>query len=119
MLLHGLFDAPVRDYLKVLSVHLTGDTLRVCRICDSVPRYPPGSFPDLVGGRGMSFVMAAPELVASAASALADLGSTINAAHSAAALSTTGTAAAAADEVSAASATLNWETLCGTTSYDN
>jgi hypothetical protein len=48
----------------------------------------------------MSFVVTAPEMVASAASDLASLGATINAANSAAAASTTGIAAAAADEVS-------------------
>ena len=42
----------------------------------------------------MSFVIAAPEMVASAASDLAGLGSTINAANAAAAGSTTGVLAA-------------------------
>jgi hypothetical protein len=52
------------------------------------------------GGVSMSFVLAAPELVATAASDLANLGSTIRTAHSAAAASTTGLAGMAADEVS-------------------
>jgi hypothetical protein len=54
----------------------------------------------------MSFVIAAPEMVTDAAKNLASLGSTISAANSAAAVSTTGVAAAAGDEVSAAIATL-------------
>jgi hypothetical protein len=54
----------------------------------------------------MSFVFAAPEIVASAASDLNSLGSTIQAAHAAAAGPTTGIVAAAGDEVSAAIARL-------------
>src|SRR4051812_29642 len=54
----------------------------------------------------MSFVIAATGVVASAASDLASLGSTVQAAHAVAAAPTTGIAAAAADEVSAAIATL-------------
>ncbi len=54
----------------------------------------------------MSFVIAAPEAVASAASNLASIGSTIGEANAAAAAPTTGVVAAAEDEVSAAIATL-------------
>src|SRR6202453_2457387 len=54
----------------------------------------------------MSFVIAAPEAVASAASNLASIGSTIGEANAAAVAPTTGVAAAAEDEGSAASATL-------------
>ncbi|MGB9223871.1 PE family protein, partial [Mycobacterium sp.] len=50
----------------------------------------------------MSFVIAAPEMVASAASDLAGIGSMIGAANVASAASTTGVLAAAGDEVSAA-----------------
>ena len=48
----------------------------------------------------MSFVTAAPEFVTAAAGDLADIGSALGAANTAAALPTTGVAAAAADEVS-------------------
>ena len=54
----------------------------------------------------MSFVNAAPEYVEAAATDLANIGSTINAANAAAAAPTTGVLAAGADEVSAA--------VCGT-----
>jgi hypothetical protein len=54
----------------------------------------------------MSFVTAAPEIVASAASDLASIGSTIGEANAAAAVPTTGVLSAAADEVSAAIASL-------------
>lgn len=47
----------------------------------------------------MSFVIAVPEALTMAASDLANIGSTINAANAAAALPTTGVVAAAADEV--------------------
>ena len=50
----------------------------------------------------MSFVIAAPEMIASAATDLATIGSNLSAAHTAAAASTTGIVAAAEDEVSAA-----------------
>jgi hypothetical protein len=50
----------------------------------------------------MSLVIAAPELMTSAATDLASIGSTLNAAHAAAAAPTTGIVAAAEDEVSAA-----------------
>jgi hypothetical protein len=50
----------------------------------------------------MSFVIAAPEYVASAASDLASIGSTIGEANAAAVAPTTGVVAAAEDEVSAA-----------------
>ncbi|MGA3255614.1 MAG: PE family protein, partial [Mycobacterium sp.] len=50
----------------------------------------------------MSFVIATPELVTAAATDLASIGSTLNAAKSAAAAPTTGILAAAEDEVSAA-----------------
>jgi PE family len=50
----------------------------------------------------MSFVIAAPEFVTAAATDLASIGSTLNAAKSAAAAPTTGILAAAEDEVSAA-----------------
>ncbi len=49
----------------------------------------------------MSFVFAVPAVMSDAATSLESLGSTINAAHTAAALPTTGIAAAAGDEVSA------------------
>jgi PE family len=55
----------------------------------------------------MSFVIAAPEMVASAASELADLRSSVSAASEASAAPTTSVAAAAADEVWA------WPTLVG------
>ncbi|WP_263988657.1 PE family protein, partial [Mycobacterium conspicuum] len=54
----------------------------------------------------MSFVIAAPEFVAAAASDLANIGSTINAANAAAMLPTSGVLPAGADEVSAAIAGL-------------
>jgi PE family len=57
-------------------------------------------------GCGMSFVIAVPEMVASAASNLTSLGSMISEANAAAPASTTGVAAAAGDEVSAAIASL-------------
>jgi hypothetical protein len=54
----------------------------------------------------MSYVIAAPEIIASASSDLASIGSTLNAANTAAAAPTTGLLAAAEDEVSAAIAQL-------------
>lgn len=54
----------------------------------------------------MSFLVAAPEILASAAADLENLGSTLNAAHAAAASPTTGILTAAADEVSAAVSSL-------------
>ena len=54
----------------------------------------------------MSFVFAAPEAVAAAASNLAGIGSSISAANAAAAAPTTGVLAAAEDEVSTAIATV-------------
>ena len=54
----------------------------------------------------MSYVIAAPELLAAAASDVAGIGSSLSAAHSAAAPSTTAVIAAAEDEVSAAIASL-------------
>ncbi len=54
----------------------------------------------------MSYVVAVPEFVASAASDLAGIGSAVSAAHAAAAAPTTGVVAAASDEVSAAIASL-------------
>ncbi|WP_142995922.1 PE family protein, partial [Mycobacterium kansasii] len=54
----------------------------------------------------MSFVIAMPEMVASAATDLASIGSTISSANAAAAVPTTGLLAAGADEVSATIASL-------------
>ncbi len=54
----------------------------------------------------MSYLVAAPEMLASAAAAVAGIGSTLNVANTAAALPTTAVAAAAQDEVSAAIASL-------------
>ncbi|SON62025.1 PE-PGRS family protein PE_PGRS26 [Mycobacterium simulans] len=54
----------------------------------------------------MSFVFAAPELMAATATDLASIGSTISAADAAAALPTSGVLAAGADEVSAAIAAI-------------
>src|ERR1700741_3130982 len=54
----------------------------------------------------MSFVFVAPDQVTGAATDLASIGSTISAAHAAAAAPTTGVLAAAADEVSTAIAAL-------------
>ena len=54
----------------------------------------------------MSFVIAAPEMLTTAATDLAGVGSAINAANAAAVASTTGVVAAAADEVSAQIAAL-------------
>jgi hypothetical protein len=54
----------------------------------------------------MSFVVAAPELLVSAASDVAGIGSSLNEAHSVAAASTTSLVAAAEDEVSTAIASL-------------
>ena len=54
----------------------------------------------------MSYVIAAPELMTSAATDLAAIGSTLNVANAAAAAPTTGIVAAAEDEVSAAIAAL-------------
>src|SRR5215472_10431765 len=50
----------------------------------------------------MSFVIAAPEMMTAAATDVASIGSTLNAANAAAASPTTGIVAAAQDEVSAA-----------------
>ena len=52
----------------------------------------------------MSSLIAAPELITTAATDLANVGSTLNAAHAAAATQTTGVLAAAEDEVSAIAA---------------
>src|SRR5258708_806543 len=60
----------------------------------------------LTGRWHMSFVIAAPEFLTQAASDLANIGSTINAASTAAAAPTAGVLAAGADEVSAAVAAL-------------
>ena len=54
----------------------------------------------------MSYVLAVPDFVASAASDLAGIGSALTAAHAAAAAPTTGVVAAGTDEVSAAAASL-------------
>ena len=54
----------------------------------------------------MSYVVAVPEIVASAASDLSNIGSAVTAAHAAAAAPTTGVMAAAGDEVSEAIASL-------------
>ena len=54
----------------------------------------------------MSYVIAAPEMMAAAAGDLATIGSDLSAAHTAAAAQTTGVLAAAEDEVSAAIAAL-------------
>ena len=54
----------------------------------------------------MSDLIAAPEMLAAAASDIADVGSVLNAANLQAAANTTGVAAAAADQVSAAVASL-------------
>src|ERR1700752_4941443 len=54
----------------------------------------------------MSFVIAAPEFLASAATDLTNIGSTLSTANAAAATQTTGVLAAAEDEVSAAIAAL-------------
>ena len=54
----------------------------------------------------MSFVVAVPEVLGTAATDLANIGSTLNAANAAAAAPTTGILAAAQDEVSAAIAEL-------------
>jgi PE family protein len=54
----------------------------------------------------MSFLIAAPEMIASAATDVAGIGSTLSAANAAAAAPTTGIVAAASDEVSAAIAEL-------------
>src|ERR1700751_1332719 len=54
----------------------------------------------------MSSLIAAPELITTAATDLANIGSTLNAAHAAAATRTTGMLAAAEDEGSAAIAAL-------------
>ncbi len=54
----------------------------------------------------MSYVIAAPEVMTTAATDLADIGSTLSAARAAAATQTTGVLAAAEDEVSAAIATV-------------
>jgi len=55
----------------------------------------------------MSFVIAAPEMMTSAATDLASIGSTLSAANASAAAPTTGVVAAAEDEVSAAIAALS------------
>lgn len=54
----------------------------------------------------MSYVMAAPEMLAAAAGDVAGIGSTMTAANAAAALPTTAMVAAAGDEVSVAVASL-------------
>ena len=54
----------------------------------------------------MSIVIAAPELINTAATDLANIGSNLSAAHTASAASTTGLIPAAADEVSASIAQL-------------
>src|SRR5271156_2833748 len=73
--------------------------------------YPPSHVPRRKDGgsdgrMAMSFVIAAPEAVASAASNLASIGSTIGEANAAAVAPTIGVVAAAEDEVSAAIASL-------------
>src|SRR4051794_39488345 len=57
-------------------------------------------------GGGMSFLIAVPEALTTAASDLTDIGSTLEAAHAIAAPPTTGVLAAAEDEVSAQIAAL-------------
>ncbi len=64
-----------------------------------------GSVIDAEGG-GVSFLVVAPQLLASAAADLESIGSALNEAHVAAAVPTTGLVAAGADEVSAAVAAL-------------
>ncbi|EFP36270.1 putative PE family protein, partial [Mycobacterium tuberculosis SUMu011] len=59
-----------------------------------------------IGRCQMSFVIAAPEVIAAAATDLASLGSSISAANAAAAANTTALMAAGADEVSTAIAAL-------------
>src|SRR5882757_8635221 len=54
----------------------------------------------------MSYLVAAPDMLAAAASDMASIGESLSAAHSAAAAPTTAVMAAAADEVSAAIASL-------------
>jgi hypothetical protein len=54
----------------------------------------------------MSFVLAAPEMLASAASDVAGIGSSLSAANAAAAAPTTGVVAAAGDQVSSEIASL-------------
>jgi hypothetical protein len=54
----------------------------------------------------MSYLVAAPEFLASAATDVSNIGSLLNAAHAAAAAPTTALAAAAGDEVSAAVASV-------------
>jgi PE family len=61
---------------------------------------------DDVAGVAMSFVVAVPEFVSSAASDLSNIGSGLSAAHAAAAGPTTAVMAAAGDQVSAAVASL-------------
>jgi hypothetical protein len=80
-------------------------TVRVYRVLDKrFPRMPGGRNP--IGRFAVSFVSAAPEMVASAASDLSGLGSKISAAHRVAAAATTTVVTAAGDEVSAAIASL-------------
>src|SRR5271154_1779858 len=55
-----------------------------------------------LSGGGMSFVIVMPEIVATAATGLAGIGTTISAANAAAAAATTAVLPAGADEVSAA-----------------
>ena len=72
------------------------------RIADSSPtgeRWPDGS-------TAMSYVIAVPEMLATAAEDVAAIGSSLGAANSAAAAPTMGVLAAGADEVSAALAAL-------------
>ncbi|BBC65423.1 hypothetical protein MMRN_23190 [Mycobacterium marinum] len=77
-------------------------------------------------GAYVSLLVVAPELVTSAAADLQGIGSSVNAANAAAAISTTELTAAAADEVSAAAATLlggfgqQYQALAGqlATAYD-
>src|SRR6516225_11342294 len=76
-----------------------GDSAYDLRITD---RQPVAGLSRAAWRWGMSYVIAAPELMTSAATNLANIGSALTAAKAAAAAPTTGVLAAAEDEVSAA-----------------
>jgi hypothetical protein len=90
--------AKTLNYRAGIGVYLSGTLFKFIRFVD-IYRRP--------GGRiAMSYLVAAPEFLASAATDLSNIGSTLSAAQSAAAAPTTGVLAAAEDEVSAAIAAM-------------
>src|SRR6516165_12649192 len=91
-----------REIVKIPMVGCPlGQQFNVRSAFNSLMRCRPGR--RCIGWRcGMSYVIAAPEIMTSAATDLATIGSALTAANAAAAAPTTGILAAAQDEVSAA-----------------